>query len=79
MTNTNEHLKRIFENIQQLEHKKSVITEEIKDIKKEAKSSGFDIKIINKLLKAASNPDKFKEEMEMLEIYSDNVQLDLFK
>lgn len=76
--NSKQHLKQIVENVINLEERKRQINEDIKDIFKESKSAGFDNKIIRKLIRAAKNPAKFKEELEMLEIYSDDAQLNLF-
>lgn len=76
--NSKHHLKQIIENIWRLKDQQKEISEEIKDIFKESKSAGFDNKIVKKLISAASNPAKFKAELEMLEIYSDDAQLNLF-
>jgi uncharacterized protein (UPF0335 family) len=73
-----QHLKQIIENIQNLQDRQKQISEEIKEIYKESKSVGFDNKIIRKLIRISNNPSKFKEELEMLEIYSDDAQLNLF-
>ena len=73
-----EHLKRIVTNVQHLQAQQGEISEQIKEIFKESKSAGFDNKIVRKLIRAANDPAKFKEEMEMLEIYSDDAQLNLF-
>ena len=77
-SNSKQHLKQIIENIQRLKDQQKEISEEIKDIFKESKSAGFDNKIVRKLIAAAKDPDKFKAELEMLEIYSDDAQLNLF-
>ena len=72
------HLKQIVKNIQNLEAQRSNISEQIKEVFKESKSAGFDNKIVKKLIRAANNPAKFKEELELLEMYSDDAQLNLF-
>ena len=77
-SNSKEHLKQIIENIQRLKDQQKKISEEIKDIFKESKSAGFDNKIVKKLIAAAADPEKFKAELEMLQIYSDDAQLNLF-
>ena len=75
---SSEHLKRIVENVQNLETQKSDINYRIKELFIESKSVGFDNKIVKKLIRAAKDPEKFKEELELLEIYSDDIQLNLF-
>ncbi|MBP7710780.1 MAG: DUF2312 domain-containing protein [Rickettsiales bacterium] len=77
-SNSKQHLKQIIENIQRLKDQQKEISEEIKDIFKESKSAGFDNKIVRKLIAAAKDPQKFKAELEMLEMYSDDAQLNLF-
>ena len=77
-SNSKQHLKQIIENIQRLKDQQKEISEEIKDIFKESKSAGFDNKIVKKLIAAAADPEKFKAELEMLQIYSDDAQLNLF-
>jgi len=76
--NSKEHLKQIVSNIQRLEDQKADLAEEIKCIFSESKSAGFDNKIVRKLIRAAKDPAKFKAELEMLEMYSDDAQLNLF-
>ena len=77
-SNSKQHLKQIIENIQRLKDQQKEISEEIKDILKDSKSAGFDNKIVKKLIAAAADPKKFKAELEMLQIYSDDAQLNLF-
>jgi uncharacterized protein (UPF0335 family) len=78
-SNSKTHLQQIVANVINLEDRKAEINDEIKEIFKESKSAGFDNKILKKLIRAAKDPEKFKAELEMLEIYSDDAQLNLFK
>ena len=44
-------LKSIIERIERLEQEKAEISEQIKEVKAEAKGNGFDVKIINKVIR----------------------------
>lgn len=76
--NSKEYLKQIVSNIQSLQRDRDKISENLRDSFKDAKSSGYNVTVIRKLLKAASDPDKFKLELEEMEIYNDDLQLNLF-
>lgn len=78
MSETNNKLIQLIENLEHLEDQKKEIQEDIKHRLGEAKANGFDVNIIKKVLKARKNPEKFKEEMALLETYVDAVQPDLF-
>lgn len=79
MNDTNNKLKQIVENLEHLEDQKKEIQEDIKHRMAEAKSMGFDTKIIKKVLKIRQNPEKAKEELDLLETYCAAVQLNLFE
>jgi len=76
--NSKEHLKKIISNIQHLTIQKQEVADHIKEVFKEAKSAGYNVGVIRKLIKAAADPDKFKLELEEMEMYSDDAQLNLF-
>jgi uncharacterized protein (UPF0335 family) len=63
-------LKAFIERIERLDSEKTNITEDIKDVIAEAKSNGFDSKIIRKIvrLRKRSAQDR-REEEEILETY----------
>lgn len=46
-----DRLRSLIERIERLEEEKNAIVSDIRDIKAEAKSAGFDVKIINAILK----------------------------
>lgn len=71
------HLKQIVSNIKHLEDQKREIADEIKHSYDEAKSNGFNTKIIKKLI-SIKDIEKFKEEMAEMKVYCEAVQLDLF-
>ena len=69
---TNNQLQSIVERIERLEEEKAVISEDIKEVYKEAKGNGFDTKIIKKIV-AMRKQDaaKVKEEQAILALYMD--------
>ena len=64
------HLKAFLERIERLEEEKAALAEDIKDVYGEAKSNGFDIKVMRKIV-AIRNQDRDKrnEEEEILGLY----------
>ena len=70
-------LKSIAENIKFLEVRKKELSDEIAAIYSEAKSNGFNTRVLKKLI-AIKDPDQFKLELEEMRIYSDVIQLNLF-
>jgi uncharacterized protein (UPF0335 family) len=63
-------LKSIIERIERLEVEKGEIAEQIKEVKAEAKGNGFDVKIINKVIRIRKQ-DRAKrmEEDAILDLY----------
>jgi uncharacterized protein (UPF0335 family) len=63
-------LKSIIERIERLEIEKGEIAEQIKEVKAEAKGNGFDVKIINKVIRIRKQ-DRAKrmEEDAILDLY----------
>jgi len=65
-------LKKIVENIEALEEKKSEISEEIKEVYKEAYGLGFNTKIIKKLIALRKMDQDQRVEIEqLLETYKE--------
>lgn len=63
-------LKSFLERIERLEEEKKGLSEDIRDIFSEAKSTGFEPKIIKKILSIRkTNREKRKEEQELLRLY----------
>ena len=72
-----ERLKQYIERIERLEEEKAGIGDDIKDVYAEAKSAGFDSKIMRmivRLRKMAS--EKRREEEELLDIYKSAIGLE---
>ena len=63
-------LKSIIERIERLEQEKAEIAEQIKEVKAEAKGNGFDVKIINKVIRIRKQDRaKRQEEEAILDLY----------
>jgi uncharacterized protein (UPF0335 family) len=66
----NGQLKSIIERIERLEEEKRAIAEDIKEVYSEAKGSGFDPKILRKIVSIRRmDHQKRKEEEEILSLY----------
>jgi len=64
------HLKAFIERIEKLEEEKRAIADDIKDVYGEAKGSGFDPKIMRKIVSLRrQEKGKREEEAEILELY----------
>lgn len=73
------HLRSFIERIEKLEEEKRGIVEDVRDVYAEAKGTGFDPKIIRKIV-SMRKQDKSKraEEQELLELYASAMQMELF-
>jgi uncharacterized protein (UPF0335 family) len=72
-----ERLKQYIERVERLEEEKAGLAEDIRDVYAEAKSAGFDSKIMRmivRLRKMAS--EKRREEEELLDIYKSAIGLE---
>jgi uncharacterized protein (UPF0335 family) len=64
------HLKAFIERIERLEEEKKALSEDVKSVYGEAKSSGFDVKIIRKVVAIRKqDADERREEEEILDLY----------
>jgi uncharacterized protein (UPF0335 family) len=64
------HLRAFIERIEKLEEEKKAIAEDIKEVYGEAKGTGFDVKIIRKIVSIRKQDrDKRREEEEILDLY----------
>jgi len=67
---TNNQLKSIVERIEKLEVEKAEITELVKDVYAEAKSNGFDVKILRKIIaQRKKSDDERRMEQELIDTY----------
>jgi uncharacterized protein (UPF0335 family) len=63
-------LKSFIERVERLEEEKAAIAEDVRDVYGEAKATGFDPKIMRKIVSLRkSNLEKRREEQELLELY----------
>ena len=59
-----------FERIERLEEEKAALAEDIKDVYAEAKSAGFEVKIMRRVMKLRKmEVEKRREEDELLNLY----------
>jgi uncharacterized protein (UPF0335 family) len=64
------HLLAFIERIERLEEDKKQVSEDIKDVYAEAKGSGYDVKIMRKIVSIRKQDrDKRREEEEILGLY----------
>ncbi len=62
----NNQLKALVERIERLEEEKAAIGADIKEVYAEAKSSGFDAKILRKVVALRKLPESEREEMQLM-------------
>jgi uncharacterized protein (UPF0335 family) len=62
----NNHLKSLVECIEHLEEKKTAINGDIKEVYANAKSSGFDAKILRRVVALRKLPESEREEMQLM-------------
>lgn len=63
-------LKSFIERVERLEEEKKVLAEDIRDVYSEAKATGFEPKIMRKIVSLRkSNLEKRREEQELLDLY----------
>lgn len=63
-------LRSLVERIERLEEEKKNLAEDIREIYAEAKSQGYEVKIIRKIIALRKkDPDKRREEEEILALY----------
>lgn len=73
-----ERLKSFVERIERIEEERKELAGDVKDIYTEAKSLGFEVKILRKLVTLRKqDADKRKEEQALLELYASAIGLDL--
>jgi uncharacterized protein (UPF0335 family) len=63
-------LKSFIERVERLEEEKKALSEDIRDVYSEAKATGFEPKIMRKIVSLRkSNLEKRREEQELLDLY----------
>ena len=64
------HLIAFIERIERLEEDRKTVSDEIKDVDAEAKGTGYDVKIVRKIVSIRKqDQNKRREEEEILELY----------
>ena len=64
------HLRAFIERIEKLEEEKKTIADDIKDVYGEAKATGYDVKVMRKIVSIRKQDrDKRREEEEILDLY----------
>ena len=72
-----DRLKSIVERIERLAEERKALGSDIRDVFTEAKSAGFEPKVIRELLKLRKmDPDDLREQREMLDLYMHAVGMD---
>ncbi len=67
---TGDRLRSFVERIERLEEEKQALADDIKEVYAEAKGTGFDVKIIRKIIRMRKQDlDQRKEEEALLETY----------
>ena len=65
-----DQLRAFIERIERLEEEKKVISDDIKDVYAEAKGTGFDVKILRKVISLRTKqPHEREEEEAVLDLY----------
>lgn len=73
-----DELRLLVERIETMEEEKKGVAEDIREIYLEAKSRGFDAKIIRQIIRLrALDPDKRQEERFLIDTYASAIGLDL--
>lgn len=74
---SSERLRSFILRIEKLEESKASVLEDIKDVYGEAKSTGFDVKIIRKIVRLRKiEVEKRREEDELLELYKSAIGME---
>ena len=67
-----EQLKHIVDKLERLEEEKINVTEALKEVFREAKSNGFDVKTLKQVLKLRKmDREKLQEQDALIELYRD--------
>ena len=77
-SNSDTAIKSYVERFENLNEQKVALTEDFKILSAQVKSEGFDVATIKAIVKIRNNEAKAKEKMQLLQLYSNAVQLNLF-
>jgi uncharacterized protein (UPF0335 family) len=69
-TVSGQRLRSIIERIERLEEEKKALSSDVKDIYSEAKSAGYDVKVIRQLIRERKlDPNEVEESSTLLDVY----------
>ena len=69
-TDVKESLKQLVEKIERLEHEKQELLADIREVYNEAKSNGFDTKVLRQLIRMRKlDTSTLQEQEELLDLY----------
>lgn len=72
-----ERLKSFVERVENLEAEKQALAEDIKEVYAEAKSSGFDVKILRQIVRLRKMDENDRSEMEtLLDVYKRALEME---
>ena len=75
---SSDRLRSFIKRIEKLEETKAAVAEDIKDVYAEAKSTGFDVKTIRKLVSLRKmEVEKRREEEELLDLYKSAIGMEV--
>lgn len=73
-SNSAAELRRLVERIERLEEEKAAIASDIKEVFSEAKTTGFDVKIMRKVIALRKmDPDVRDEQRSLIDLYMANL------
>ncbi len=73
-----DRLKQFVERVEKLEEDKAGIAEDIKEVYAEAKSQGFDVKIMKQVIKLRKKDrEQLEEEQNLLDLYKDALDINI--
>lgn len=74
-----ERLKSFIERIERLQEERKALNEDIKEVFSEAKGTGFDTKIMRKLIAVRKmDKDDLDEEMTLMDVYARAIGMDSY-
>ena len=74
---SSERLKSFIKRIEKLEEDKAAVSEDIKEIYSEAKSTGFDVKAIRAIVRLRKKTEhERREEEEILDLYKSSIGME---
>lgn len=75
---SSDRLRSFIMRIEKLEEQKATVAEDVKDVYSEAKSTGFDVKTIRKIVSLRKlEIEKRREEEELLDLYKSAIGMEV--